>query len=144
MDAEYKSLAAIKNDSWIEHFKQTVGKPYIWGGEQELVLLKNKSGTPHHTTSKDLPLEVVSPVEQFTNMARAEVSKSAPKYKPTSVASKSSGGKGKKRKRKSVSGKKGPKKRKHSKEGPAASTASSGSKKRRSSKKRKRSGDIFG
>lgn len=141
MDAEYKSLAAMKNDSWIEHFKQTVGKPYIWGGDSELVVLKNKSGAPHQTTSKDLPLEVVSPVEQYTNMAKAEVSKSTPKYTPSSVGPKSSAGKGKKRKRKAPATKPG---RKHKKKKSSPSTSSSGGKRGKNSKKRKKSGDIFG
>lgn len=93
-------MAAVNPEAWVDHFKQTVGKPYMWGADPALVTLKNKSGTPHTTTQKEVPLTVVSPVEQYDEMAKAVIDKGTPKYQAPSVAHKASKGKGRsKRKR---------------------------------------------
>lgn len=158
MDAQYKSLATVNPDMWVEHFKQTVGKPFRWGSDNEMAVLKKKSGGTA-TSSKDLPLNVVSPVEQFANMAKAEAAdKGVPKYNAPSVEGKSSDSAGKRRKKKgkekNKKEKKGRKKKKKNSAGKRTSSGSGGGKQKKKShtkvkkgKKKKKeksgTGDIF-
>ena len=91
MDERYKSLAALKPDAWIKHFRSTVGKPSSWNDQPQLVIIKrSKEGDSASATSgsSDVPLNVVSPIEQYANMAQAEMDKKTPVYKPQSVSSK--------------------------------------------------------
>lgn len=129
MDSQFKSMATVNPDAWVEHFKRSIGKPFMWGSEPKLVLLKNKTGNATATASshKEMPLNVVSPVEQYANMAKADADKGVPKYTNPSVPSVKSGGEGKKKKRSR-------KRKKHSKSG--KSSKSKG-------KRRKKQGDIF-
>ena len=91
MDERYKSLATLKPDAWVKHFRDTVGKPSTWDDQSRLVLIKHSKGDGGtKTASADLPLNVVSPVEQYTNMAQAEIDKKTPVYKPRSVSTSSS------------------------------------------------------
>lgn len=128
MESEFKSVEAVNPNAWVEHFKSTIGKPAAWGMGPKLVLLKKGSGQHKQTTSKDLPLNVVSPVEQYANMAQAEVDKTTPKYTAPSVASKTPAGEGKRKKRK----------RKKGGEKKSSSAHRSGK-----GKRRKTQGDIF-
>lgn len=116
MDSQFKSTAVMNPQPWIEHFKRSVGKPIPWGKRSNLVLLKSSSPSGDRTVgASNLTLNVVSPTEQFTEMAKAHIDKNTPKYDAHSVASHSGGGKGgsdgrsgkgKKRKRRSESRKK--------------------------------------
>lgn len=91
MDSEYRSVVSVRPDAWLEHFKQSVGKPYLWGQDPSLVVMKNKAGTRPAEVKKEMPLNVVSPIEQYGEMAKAELDKNSPKYRVPSVASKLSG-----------------------------------------------------
>lgn len=144
MDAQFKSVEAVNPEAWVEHFKSTVGKTAAWGGEPKLVLLKRGAGQSKQVTSKELPLNVVSPVEQYAQMAQAEVDKTTPKYAAPSVARKSASGEGggrrrKKRKRKDKTGRK-----KKRAEGSGKRKSHSKRQGGSSGKRRKTQGDIFG
>lgn len=121
----------MNSNPWIEHFKRSVGKTYMWGDNPGLVVLKNKSGNGTVSASKELPVNVITPVEQVADMAKAEASgKTGAKYRAPSVAGKSSNGEGKKKRKK---------KKKSSKGKKSGKRKTSGKK----TKKRKRGEDIF-
>ena len=55
-----------------------------------MVIKHSKGDRGAKTASADLPLNVVSPIEQYANMAQAEMDKKTPAYKPLSVSTSSS------------------------------------------------------
>lgn len=76
MEDRYKSLAAVKSEPWIAHFKKTVGQPSLWTPEPRPVFI-SPAKKESASDKPNLPLTVVSPVEQYNHMAEAELAKSA-------------------------------------------------------------------
>lgn len=99
MEERYKSLASVRPEAWISHFRSTVGKPTKWNEGPKLRLVKPNSpssgggGGSGGRASSDLPLNVVSPIEQYSEMAQATVSKTGPKYNAPSVSGRQRRGK---------------------------------------------------
>ena len=75
MEERYKSLAAMKSEPWIEHFKKTVGQSSQWNRRPSPVVIERKAKDTTKANNTDLPLTVVSPLEQYNEMAAAEVTK---------------------------------------------------------------------
>ena len=73
MEERYKSLAAMKSEPWIEHFKKTVGQSSQWGRLPRPIVIERKAKDTVKANNTDLPLTVVSPIEQYNEMAAAEV-----------------------------------------------------------------------
>ena len=104
MATQYKSLETVTPQAWVEHFKSTVGKTSLWNEKPKMVVLRHPTGAKKPLSSDSLPLNIVSPVEQYANMAQTGMTKSDPRYTAPSVSGKpsKSGGRssGHKRKRK--------------------------------------------
>lgn len=137
MDEGYRSLETVNPDAWVQHFKNSVGKPSLWYTDPQLVLLKsNNNKNVNANSSKQLPITVVSPAEQYDNMAQASVDKTTPSYKVSSVRGKSSGRtQAKKRKRK---------RRKETNESQKRVSRKRRNKGKQQKSKRRRKRDIFG
>jgi len=81
MEERYKSLAAMKSEPWIAHFKKTVGQPSLWGpASRPVVIRPTKKNSPGESAASgggkvNMPLNVVSPIEQYSEMAEAEMHK---------------------------------------------------------------------
>ena len=99
MDERYKSLAALKPDAWIKHFRRTVGKPESWNERNKLVIIERSKDDSKNPSASDIPLNSVSPVEQYTNMAQAEMTQKASDYNLSSLSSRPSQRVHRKRKR---------------------------------------------
>ena len=112
MESLYKSAVAMSTQPWVEHFKHSVGKSAPWRTKSKMVLLKRNALNAKAANTKTLPLNVVSPTEQFAEMAQASVNKNTPKYKAPSVAAHTSRGEGGARSHRSRSKKKKKDKRK--------------------------------
>ena len=91
MEERYKSLAAMKPEPWIDHFKKTVGQSSQWSRQPRPVVIDRKAKDSTKANSNDLPLTVVSPLEQYNEMAAAEPPKSPKTAAKASAASLSSG-----------------------------------------------------
>ena len=106
MEERYKSLAAMKSEPWIDHFKKTVGQPTLWSTTPKPVVIvqSKKSNSLRNDTTSDtesnMPLTVVSPIEQYSEMAEADINETTQRAKNTSVTSRP--GKGKQQKRKQI------------------------------------------
>ena len=85
MDTLYKSAATMSSQPWVDHFKHTVGKSAPFTTKTKMVLLKRNPLKGEVVNTKSLPLTVVSPTEQFAEMAQAAIDKNTPKYKVSSV-----------------------------------------------------------
>ena len=138
----------MNTQPWIDHFKHTVGKSAPWSTKSKMVLLKRGGLGDKPVNTESLPLKVVSPTEQFAEMAQASIDKNTPKYVSPSVAShtsKGAGGSG------SGRGKKRGLKKKKKKNGKREKSRGHGSNRPQSSKRKKRrktgasksQGDIF-
>ena len=138
----------MNTQPWIDHFKHTVGKSAPWSTKSKMVLLKRGGLGDKPVNTESLPLKVVSPTEQFAEMAQASIDKNTPKYVSPSVAShtsKGAGGSGSRR------GKKRGLKKKKKKNGKREKSRGHGSNRPQSSKRKKRrktgasksQGDIF-
>ena len=75
MEERYKSLAAMKAEPWIEHFRKTVGDTTLWSNRpRPIVIKRGKEGdSGGNKNNENLPLTVVSPIEQSNDMAQAQV-----------------------------------------------------------------------
>lgn len=78
MEARYKSLAGMDASPWIEHFTKTAGKTDILSSRPRAIVVetKSKSRDSHGKAVKNndnLPLTIVSPVGQSTEMAQADL-----------------------------------------------------------------------
>ena len=83
MEDKYRSLAVMKAAPWITHFKNSVGKSSSWtSGNRVIVIKGNKVGSGPEA-KQNMPLNVVSPVEQYSQMAKAEMSADATVNKKT-------------------------------------------------------------
>lgn len=83
-------METVNPNAWVEHFKHSVGRPTLWhNGESKMVLIK-KPNTAKPVSSTGLPLNIVTPVEQYDRMARANVDKNGPKYDAPSLPSRPS------------------------------------------------------
>ena len=89
----------MSTQPWVDHFKSSVGRSSPWSTKSKMVLLKRGGLNGNPVNTKTLPLNVVSPTEQFAEMAQASIDKNTPKYKSPSVASHTSRGEGGKRSR---------------------------------------------
>ena len=142
METPYKSATAMSSQPWVEHFKHTAGKSEPWTNKSKLVLLKRNTLGGKPVNTKSMPLNVVSPTEQFAEMAQASIDKNTPKYKSPSVAAHTSKGRGGRRsKRSKRSGKNNNKKakKKRTKSGTVKSKKVSRGKSRKRSKGGRRS-----
>jgi len=78
----------MKSEPWIEHFKKTVGQPTVWGTPPRPVVIsapdKKKPPGGQDSARANMPLTVVSPMEQYNEMAEAELNKPAsqPSHQP--------------------------------------------------------------
>ena len=106
MEGLYKSAVAMSTQPWIEHFKHSVGKSAPWRTKSKMVLLRRNAMGAKAANTKSLPLNVVSPTEQFAEMAQASINKNTPTYKAPSVATHTSREVGGARARRSSKGKK--------------------------------------
>ena len=97
MADRYKSLAAMKPDAWITHFRSTVGKTETWKDPSKLVIIKRNRN--QQSSSSALPLNSISPVEQYTNMAQAEMEQNKARQKNESFPSDTSRGSHRRRRR---------------------------------------------
>jgi hypothetical protein len=78
MASNFKSLAAVKPDAWVQYFRNNVGRTTTWSQSPRLVVIKKERGGRPAADStgsarEELPLNVVSPVEKYTSMAKAEM-----------------------------------------------------------------------
>ena len=86
MAERYKSLAAMKAEPWIEHFQKTAGQTSLWSKKPMAVVIKpgkaargegqsvdGSSQSRGEQNGQNLPLKVVSPIEQSNEMAHAEL-----------------------------------------------------------------------
>jgi len=78
MEARYKSLAGMDAAPWIEHFTKTAGNTDILSARPRAIVLetKSKSRDDHGKAVKpndNLPITIVSPVGQSTEMAQADL-----------------------------------------------------------------------
>ena len=76
----------MSTQPWVEHFKHSVGKSAPWRTKSKMVLLRRNALGGKAANTKSLPLNVVSPTEQFAEMAQASINKNTPTYKAPSVA----------------------------------------------------------
>ena len=150
----------MSTQPWVEHFKHSVGKSAPWRTKSKMVLLKRSALGSKAANTKTLPLNVVSPTEQFAEMAQASINKNTPTYKAPSVASHTGRGVGgvrtkrsrrkkKKDKRKSEE-RPGKKRHKEKKKSKSKSKSKSGSSEKKSKRRGKKAttaagtgGDIF-
>ena len=151
MEGLYKSAVAMSTQPWIEHFKHSVGKSAPWRTKSKMVLLRRNAMGAKAANTKSLPLNVVSPTEQFAEMAQASINKSTPTYKAPSVASHTGREVGGTRARRSRRGKKKRKDKRKSEERPwkkrnkekKKSKSKSSEKKSKRRGKKAAGGDIF-
>jgi hypothetical protein len=73
MEEGYRSVNAMKPEPWIEHFRSTVGKSSTWSEKPRPIFLKQNRKNSGGDSARNLPLTVVSPIEQSTAMATAEL-----------------------------------------------------------------------
>lgn len=80
MEVRYRSLAAMDPAPWIEHFTKTAGETDILSSRPQPVVLKKKdkknTGDSRHMLPQGngtLPLTIVSPVGQSSQMAQADL-----------------------------------------------------------------------
>lgn len=78
MDSRYKSLAAMDAGPWIAHFTKTAGMTSILSSRPKPVVLEKQSkghssGDRAASANEQLPLTIVSPVGQSTEMAQANL-----------------------------------------------------------------------
>lgn len=83
MEGRYKSLAAMDASPWIEHFTKTAGDTQILSSKPKPVVVdkkyrgksnsKSSSDKQASNTSDSMPLTIVSPVGQSTEMAQADL-----------------------------------------------------------------------
>jgi len=78
MEARYKSLAGMDAAPWIEHFKKTAGNTDILSSRPRAVVVETKSKSRDSQSrgvkvNDNLPLTIVSPVGQSTEMAQADL-----------------------------------------------------------------------
>ena len=113
----------MSSQPWVDHFKHTAGKSSPWENKSKLVLLRRNTLGGKPVNTKSMPLNVISPTEQFAEMAQASIDKNTPKYESPSVAEHTSRGRGGgkrarrgKRTKKSKRGKKRKKKKKTKKQ----------------------------
>lgn len=83
MEDKYRSLAVMKAAPWISHFKNSVGKPSNWSLGNRVIVIKGSKVGSGPEAKQNMPLNVVSPVEQYSQMAKAEMSASATDNKKT-------------------------------------------------------------
>ena len=137
----------MNTQPWIDHFKHTVGKSTPWSIKSKMVLLRRGGLRDKPVNTESLPLKVVSPTEQFAEMAKASIDKNTPKYVSPSVASHTSrgaGGSGSRRGKRRGSKKKKKNNKKDKSQGDGNNKASSSRRKRRrKTGASKPKGDIF-
>lgn len=83
MEGRYKSLAAMDASPWIAHFTKTAGDTEILSSKPKPVVVdkkysekdksKGSGGKQTSGTSDSMPLTIVSPVGQSTEMAQADL-----------------------------------------------------------------------
>jgi len=78
MDRRYKSLAAMDAEPWIAHFTKTAGMTSILSSRPKPVVIEklskgHSSGDRAASANEALPLTIVSPVGQSTEMAQADL-----------------------------------------------------------------------
>ena len=80
MEERYKSLVAMKAEPWIDHFQKTAGHTSVWSKKPQPIVIKQGKNKNTSAASGDdkknqenLPLTVVSPIEQSNEMAQAEL-----------------------------------------------------------------------
>jgi hypothetical protein len=84
MEERYKSLTAMKAEPWIAHFQKTVGRTRPWSNKPRAIVIESSENRSRKGTGSDdedgskknhenLPLTVVSPIEQSNEMAQAEL-----------------------------------------------------------------------
>ena len=76
----------MSSQPWVDHFKSSVGRSSPWSTKSKMVLLKRGGLNSAAVNTRSLPLNVVSPTEQFAEMAQASIDKNTPKYASPSVA----------------------------------------------------------
>ena len=138
----------MNTQPWIDHFKHTVGKSTPWSTKSKMVLLRRGGLGDKPVNTESLPLKVVSPTEQFAEMAKASIDKNTPKYVSPSVASHTSRGAGGSRSRRDKKRRGVKKKKKNSKKDKSQGhghnkASSSRRRKRRKTGASKPKGDIF-
>ena len=82
MEERYKSLIAMNAEPWIDHFQKTAGHTSLWTSKPMAIVIKpsNKNKNTEDTgAGENLPLTVVSPVEQSNEMAQAELASNSNK-----------------------------------------------------------------
>lgn len=85
----------MNSQPWLTYFKNSVGQPLIFSPQNSAVVINEKSKQPVSGQKSDLPIDVISPLEQNNRMAIAEM-KEAKKdgiMKGTAVVKKRSQGK---------------------------------------------------
>ena len=89
MEERYKSLAAMKPEPWIAHFKKTVGQPTLWSAKPHPVVIAQtkKSNESGSDAEPNMPLTVVSPIEQYSEMAEADMNETTHRTPKASVSS---------------------------------------------------------
>ena len=76
MEERYKSLIAMNAEPWIDHFRKKAGHTSLWTSKPMAIVIKpsNKNKNTEDTgAGENLPLTVVSPVEQSNEIAQAEL-----------------------------------------------------------------------
>ena len=65
----------MQSQPWITYFKQTVGAPLEFSSQTKPVIIKNSGNSKPLAAgqNKNLPIEVISPLEQTNNMAIAQI-----------------------------------------------------------------------
>lgn len=90
MEGRYKSLAAMDASPWIAHFTKTAGDTQVLSSRPRPIVVEKKymSHGKGQQTSKDadnMPLTIVSPVGQSTEMAQADLNMEWDKNKNQTV-----------------------------------------------------------
>jgi len=90
MEGRYKSLAAMDASPWIAHFTKTAGDTQVLSSRPRPIVVEKKYMTNSNgqQTSKDtdnMPLTIVSPVGQSTEMAQADLNMEWDKNKNQTV-----------------------------------------------------------
>ena len=66
----------IKSEPWVAYFKQSVGQPLTFSPTNKPVIIDSKGNKSAGTAqSSNLPIDVISPLEQTNRMAIAQMKK---------------------------------------------------------------------
>lgn len=65
----------MKSEPWVRYFKKTVGSPTIFSSQPRPVVIKNSENSKPAAAGQNnnLPIDVISPLEQSNNMAIAQM-----------------------------------------------------------------------